>query len=594
MPTRESRPEGRQRWPSWPLRSSVRVHSAPAGWAWVAAAALLGVGAALLMSETRGTTFWADEWQWILTRRGGGLASLLDPHNSHLSLIPVVIYKVLFATVGLGRYWPYRAVLVAMDLACAWLVFVYARSRVGGYLALLAAGLILFFGPGWQDILWPFQMSWLIAVAAGIGALLLLDRDDRAGDCGACLLVGISLASSGPGLAVAIGLAVEVLQRRRPRDTWIVAAPIALYALWWVGYQQTTVAAHSLLLVPRFTFDAAAGVLSALAGLAEINVGTDTGTYLTWGAPLLALAVVAMVWRLSRLGGIPPRVLTLLAMTLGFWVLTGIGRAYLSVGPLVLTATGDESRYLYVGAVFVALLAVELARGSAPSWRMRVIAGVLVAAAVVSNIAPLRDGSRFLRSQAQVTDTELGTLNISRPIVKPDYVSNGFVFGTVTAQAWFAAEQELGSAAASAAQIAAFPEAVRESADAQLIKIQPLGLTAPSATLAAGRGVAPTVDGVQSAAASLRGDCVSFRPTSYTPVIALSAIALTVPAGGVLIRNGNAPAMIGVRRFATQFEPLGTLAATAQGVLRVAPDLAHQPWHVQITAGGPVIVCDLE
>ena len=560
----------------------------------MATAALLVVGGGLLLSETRATTFWADEWQWILTRRGGGVASLLDPHNSHLSLVPVVIYKLLFAAVGLRHYWPYRAVLVAMDLACALLVFVYARACVGGYLALLAASLILFFGPGWQDILWPFQMSWLIAIAAGIGALLLLDRDDRVGDCGACVLLGISLASSGPGLAVAIGLAIDVLQRRRRRDAWIVAVPIALYALWWVGYEQTTVAAHSLLLVPRFSFDAAAGVLSALAGLAEINVGTDTGTYLTWGAPLLAFALLAMVWRLHRLGRMPARVLTLLAMMVGFWVLTGIGRAYLPVGPLVLTATGDESRYLYVGAVFVILLAAELARGYAPSWRAGVLAGVLVVAAVVSNLAPLRDGSRFLQSQAQVTDAELGTLNLSRSIVKPDYVSNGFIFGTVTAQEWFAAERRLGSAAASVAQIAAFPEPVREAADAQLIKIQQFGLGAPSATRSVGRGALPTVDDVQSAAVSLSGDCVSVRPASYTPALAASAIALTVPSGGVLIRNGNAPAMVSVRRFATQFEPLGTLAATAPGVLRVAPDLARQPWHVQITAGGPFIVCGLE
>src|SRR5438445_181195 len=162
--------------------------------------------AVLLAHDTRGTTFFQDEWRWILERRGNSLATFLDPHNQHLSLIPVTIYKLLFATVGLRHYWPYRAVVTAAHLACVPLVFVYARPRVGAYLALLAAALILFFGPGWQDILWPFQMAWLIAVAAGVGALLLLDRRDRAGDIGACALLGVALASAGPGLAVAVGL----------------------------------------------------------------------------------------------------------------------------------------------------------------------------------------------------------------------------------------------------------------------------------------------------------------------------------------------------------------------------------------------------
>ena len=46
------------------------------------------------------------------------------------------------------------------------LLYVYARRRVGPYLALLPAIVVLFAGPGWQDILWPFQIAWLISIAA--------------------------------------------------------------------------------------------------------------------------------------------------------------------------------------------------------------------------------------------------------------------------------------------------------------------------------------------------------------------------------------------------------------------------------------------
>jgi hypothetical protein len=567
---------------SWSERWATLTRSPPASWTSVALAALLLAGAVLLAYETRGTTFWADEWQWILTRRGGGLASFLDPHNQHLSLIPIAIYKLLFATVGLRHYWPYRAVLIAGDLGCALLVFAYARSRVGGYFALLAAALILFFGPGWQDILWPFQIPWLIAVAAGIGALLLLDRRDRAGDIGACVLLGVALASAGPGLAIAVGLVVEVLLRRRWRQLWIVAVPIALYALWWVGYQHTSFSRHALLLVPRFVFDAAAGALSSLAGLAGIDVFHDTGAFLNWGPPLLAIAVSVLVWRLYRMERIPPRVVTLLAIPLAFWILTAVGRAYVSIGTLVLTSTGDESRYLYVGAVFLALLAAELARGHSAPFPVHVGAGVLVAAAVVSNITPLRDGSRLLRTQAQLTAVELGTLDISRPIVKPTYVSNGFIFGIVKAGDWFPAEKDLGGTpAATAAQIATFPDYAREAADSQLVKIQQLGLQGVGRTSAPATGAPPTVDAVESGAVSVSGACASYRPTVYTPAIAANALQVEVPANGLVLSTGDVSASV------------GTIAPRARATLRVTPDLAPQPWHLRISADGPLVACRL-
>jgi hypothetical protein len=546
----------------------------------------------VLEVQTRGTTFWADEWNWILTRRGGGIGTFLDPHNEHLSLVPVTIYKILFATVGLRHYWPYRGVLIALDLTCAFLVFCYARSRIGNYFALLAAALILFFGAGWQDILWPFQIAWLSAIAAGIGALLALDRRDRIGDVAACVLLGVSLASAGPGLAVAIGLVVDVALRRRPRNLWIVAIPIALYGLWWIGYQHTIFSAHALLLLPTFVLDAAAGAITALAGLSNLDVFHGTGLFLNWGPPLLLVAATALAWRLYRLGRVPSRVWTLLTMPLAFWILTGVGRAYVTVGPLVITATGYESRYLYVSAVFLVLLGSEVARGLSASLLVRLAAGVLVVAAVVSNLGPLRQATTLLRTQAQLTQAQLGTLNLSRPVVKPNYVSNGFIFGIVTAADWFATEKQLGSGpAATPAQIAALPGFAQQAADSQLIKIQQLqlhGVTTPPAL-----GTAPKVEGYQSGTVSVTGPCVTYRPAPFTPAAATNALQLEMPPAGLLLDTGRGPAAVGVRRFSGSFAGLGTLSAGARATLRVAPDLAPQPWHVQMTGNGPLTACGL-
>jgi len=300
--------------------------------------------------ETRGTTLWFDEWQWALERRGGDVDTYLRPHNEHLSLVPVAVYKALFATVGIERSIPYRAVLVVAQALCAAIVYAYARPRVGTLPALACAALLLTLGPGWQDLLWPFQISWLLSLAAGIGALLALDRGDRRGEAAACALVVLSLASSGIGVAIAVGVLVDVLWRRPPA-AWVVVAPAVLYAAWWLGWEDAVLGDGDVLRAPGFAADGVAATASALTGTA----GGDAT--LGWGRPLAVAAAALLVWRLVRLGRVPGRVAALGTMLAVFWLLTGARRAQL--------ASPEESRYLYVGALLVLLLVVELARGVA-------------------------------------------------------------------------------------------------------------------------------------------------------------------------------------------------------------------------------------
>ena len=106
------------------------------GWAWPVLAVVLLATGAFLLRETRGTTFWFDEWQWVLDRRGDDLSAFLAPHNGHLTLVPVALYKLLFATAGLENYTPYRVMVVAAHLGCVALLFAYARRRVGDPAAL--------------------------------------------------------------------------------------------------------------------------------------------------------------------------------------------------------------------------------------------------------------------------------------------------------------------------------------------------------------------------------------------------------------------------------------------------------------------------
>jgi hypothetical protein len=330
------------------------------------------------------------------------------------------------------------------------------------------------------------------------------------------------------------------------------------------------------------------------------------------------VALVAMAWRLRTLGRIPTRVLTLSTILIAFWFLTGIGRAYVAVGPLVLTSTGDESRYLYIGAAYVTLLVVELAwasvdapvrRGSRSVWpaggtpasqgvplqalrqpALAVLIAVLVVAAVVSNLDPLNAGGTLLREQAQYTEAELETMNLSRNIVAPTYVSNGFIFGVVRADAWFAAQKALGAPPLSPGMLAGFPEFARQAADSQLIKIQGLTLHTIPASTPTGSSP-PPVDGITGGTDGSVGGCVRFKPAAFVPQGVSSSIEVTIPAGGLIIRSGSSPTTVGVRRYSSSALPLGTVAPGSEAGMLIKPDLAPQPWHVQLTATTPFSVC---
>jgi hypothetical protein len=61
----------------------------------------------------------------------------------------------------------------------------------------------------------------------------------------------------------------------------------------------------------------------------------------------------------------------------------------------------------------------------------------------------------------------------------------------------------------------------------------------------------------------------------------------------MLVTISGASATVSVRRFSTQFQQFGTEAPSAPEVLRIAPDLAPQPWHLRIATGGRARICGL-
>src|SRR5581483_3380653 len=202
---------------------------------------------------------------------------------------------------------PFHLASTLIYLIAVVLLFVYARRRVGDWLALMGAVLILFFGAGAVDMLSPFQMFFSGSIAAGIGALLALDRDDRPGDLAACALLVASISFSEAGIAFTVGVLVRMALGRRPlrERLYVGVVPLALYAIWWLGWGHTAeshLTLHNVASSPLYILDAASAAVASLAGLASASDALPEPSGQQWLPAALLVAVVLAGLRIRRLG----------------------------------------------------------------------------------------------------------------------------------------------------------------------------------------------------------------------------------------------------------------------------------------------------
>ena len=351
--------------------------------------------------------------------------------------------------------------LVIVASAVGVVLFEYSRHRIGEFCALLVATLLLFLGPGWNDIMQPFQIAWLIAVGAGVLALSLLDRRRPAFDAAACVLITISLASTSVGVALAVGIAVDIaLSRRRWRDAWIVGLPLALYVVWAVHYHSSEIQFSAVTNAPIDLAQTTTAALAGLVGLSGVTPTDVTGLSLAFGVPLFALAAAVVIVR-SAAGWDHTRWLSLAAALVTFSLMTTLVRSFQS--PF-------SSRYMYVTCALVALIGVELVAGVTVSRRSQAVLGVLTLVAVISNIAVLRSGGGYFRQAGAQTDATLAAVALDRATVSAQTPLTQlplYPVTVVTAGQYFTAADALGTPAYSVGQLLHASPAAQASADAQ-------------------------------------------------------------------------------------------------------------------------------
>jgi hypothetical protein len=557
---------------------------------------LVGASGCLLLYWGSKLTFLLDDWEFLLYRRGEDVGTVLEPHGEHISVAPVLIYKALLATFGMASALPFRVASTALFLLSAVLLFVLLQRRIGQWPALAATAVVLFLGAAYEDLLWAFQVGYFGSMAAGLGMLVAFDRDGRRADLLACVLLTVSILFSSLGLAFLAGAAVQVLCRAdRRRRLYVVAVPLAVYALWWLGWGHSADNALTFKHVaqtPLYVLDGIASSLASLLGLAGPEASLVGG--LEWGRPLAVAAIAFAAWRIYRLGRVPARLWIVLAIGATFWILAGFnqlpGRA------------PTASRYQYVGVVFLLLVAAELLRGIRVDRRTALVGtGVVLAvaaASLVGNVDTLhRAYADNYRPASQLEKAALGAVEIARDTVEPGFRLSEELVGTgyvaVEAGPYLDAADAYGSPGYDPAEIAAAPAVARFTADKVLFGALRMGLVPVAATAlpaAKPEAAAPAADGTVSIDA---GACAAVPSDgSSTPVLRL-------PPDSIVLRAGADPVgVVRLSRFAAPGEfpiELGEGVAAGQAAMIAVPaDRSRVPWKAQLEVAGTTTVCGLQ
>jgi hypothetical protein len=532
---------------------------------------LLGVAMAisgvLLIAWQSHLTFVADDWDLLIQRRGLSPDVFLDPHARHIIITPAAIYKAIEATLGMDSLTPYAVVATGLFLATVMLLFIYLRTRVGEWTALIAVIPILFMGTAYEDLLTPFQIGYFGSMVFGLGALLALQRKDAAGDAIACVLLIASLTFSEVAVPFLAAAAVAIALDRGPLyRAYVVATPALFYAAWYAGWEAgpNSLSFENVATCPSFMLDGIASSISSLLGFGPAFGQLDVSA-LDWGRPLLvALVVAAGLW-VARRGKISPWLPVALALLLAFWFIaaanTGLGRP------------PTASRYQFVGGVFLVMVLAECAAGTRLRWRGLAVVAAVAGAATLSNLSILHRSYEMFRDTTPIVRGALSGLEISAPVVDPGFLlttenSGAIWFSQVDADHYLSAADKFGSPAYPQDELADAPESARVAADKVLASALRIQLRA--------------VSGTQS-----HGDCTTKKPSGEPPG------GVGLPPGSALLRAApGTTAAIKLRRFATEFPvDLGTLRGSA--VLAIPRDLSGQPWYAHFTSKGPLTICSL-
>lgn len=529
------------------------------------------VSGALVAVWGSGLQFSGDEWSYAsrLADEPTVEAILNPPARKYLIVLPLLVYELLLETAGPDHYLPFRLLGIALVLLNAGLVFALLRPRTGTAAALAPALVLLFLGAAAPVTVQPLRVPGLIAVAAGLGSWLALDKRGRGRDLTACVLTAVAVTSHPIGLAFAVGTAARVTlrePRRPPSGWWIFAVPLALFAAWFV-LGRTPDEGGSTLDVgdwPAFAWESLLAAAAAVTGAfrdpldGEVLL-TGAGAYLA-----VAAAVALVVWGIRRQGRLTPA-LAGAAVALGAALLAPV----LAEGP---ERIAGNARYLYPNAVLLMVVCGLAVAGSRPGRVALAALAALCAFSLFQNITVMEEETEEFVAQSEAMRGELTALDLAgeqvnleyRPARDPARPRQPGPRFRGSAGTYFRVEGAYGSPARSPAELAARGLRDREIADAALIGA--LGLEVEPAAGAGARCGDP------QAVAGL----VELNPGRY--------LVSAPPGGEADITAGRfAPPQGAVR--------IGEIEAGASGAVELPADASPRPWLLDVRERATIRAC---
>jgi hypothetical protein len=304
----------------------------------------------ILIWIDRGMWFRGDDFDF-LAQRGlhGATKSIWTPHNEHWSTIPVLIWRAIFVFAKLHTARPY---LIANYLAHLLLVHVLWRVMrqvgAGPFVSAFLAAAFALLGSGGENIVWAFQIGFVLSLLLGWVVALLANHEDGhwIRDLLAVLAGIAALMTSGVAVTmVVVGGMVAFARRGWLAALTLVGPCAAVYLVWYelAGHHGFTTSQgweSTLLGVPLFVWTGLSNALSAGTGSDQL------------GPPLFVAVALYALWRARDAASRVAPAVAGVAGSLVFFTIAAFGR---DSGSLHSTT----SRYVYV-AIAMMLPAIGL------------------------------------------------------------------------------------------------------------------------------------------------------------------------------------------------------------------------------------------
>ena len=334
--------------------------SRPSGFAIVCLAAALAAFAALLLYAGRGQVIREDAmfYAFRLAHDPFADAAFTSPFNLYLIALPLALYRGMFAVFGLGADLPYRLVSTALVLACGVLFYMLARRRIGDLAAILPTVLLVLFGAAGEVVASAIRIPMLIAIAAGLGSLLALERRDLRGDLLAATLLLASVLSHPVALGFLSGGAVWCGSVRDPSggpapgSSWFPAPPSPSGGPSFEPPPPGVQSRVSLGDVLQFGWDSWVSVTSAASGLSGV---LPDPSFQQPAAKVLAVLILALLaaGTIRHFRRLPPIYWAALAALVVLLVAPRLG-------PNGWLRLPEQDRYLYPDSFLLLLAGIAL------------------------------------------------------------------------------------------------------------------------------------------------------------------------------------------------------------------------------------------